>query len=75
MLSLQKSQLELSGFTAIPRKIPIGENCHSQKVYGIFPIWQFVQENCHMYLLPSMHTLVLSYLRSHRDDRLLDINV
>ena len=26
----------------IPRKIPIRENCHSQKVYGIFPIWQFM---------------------------------
>ena len=26
----------------VNRKIPIGENCHSQKVYGIFPVWQFV---------------------------------
>ena len=27
------------------------ENCHSQKVFDIFPFWQFVQENCHMNLL------------------------
>ena len=37
------------------RKIAIGENCHSQKVYDIFPIWQFVQEICHTYLLLPTH--------------------
>ena len=39
----------------IPMKIPNG-----QKVCGIFPIWQYVQENCHMNLLSSMHTLLHS---------------
>ena len=59
----------------IPRKIPIGENCHSQKVYGIFPIWQSMQENCHMYFLLSMHTAVLRSLRSCKGHRVFKINV
>ena len=35
------------------RKIPIGEKCHSQKVYGIFPFWPFVLENCCIIFIPT----------------------
>ena len=36
----------------VPKKIPKGKNCHSQK-----SVWQIVQEICHMYLLPPRHLL------------------
>ena len=29
-------------YDAVDKKIPIGENFHSQKVYDIFPMWQFL---------------------------------
>ena len=29
-------------YDAVDKKIPIGENFHSQKVYNIFPMWQFL---------------------------------
>ena len=32
-----------------PRENSYRGNCHSHKVYGIFPIWQFLQEIFHMY--------------------------
>ena len=50
----------------VNRKIPIGENCHSQKVYGIFPICQFVQENCHMgqFLQDGEYVCLMSFFLS-----------
>ena len=42
----------------VPKKIPKGKNCHSQK-----SVWQIVQESCHMYLLPPRH-LLFNYEKS-----------
>ena len=39
-------QTTIGNHYRIPRKSPIGENCRSQKVYRIFPMWQFLQKIC-----------------------------
>ena len=47
-------------FDRVNRKIPIEENCHSQEVYGFFPMWQFVWENWHIILSYSYQTNLVS---------------
>ena len=49
----------------VNRKIPTGENCHSPKVYGIFPTRQFVQENIFVVSFRLMISYFITFLNSH----------